>query len=75
MKTRLAAFIQNRSRFTLDELRKYDGQWVAFSDDGTRIVASKELAGLARQLSAAGEDPRNVYLERIVLDHGLPRCR
>ena len=31
---------ENRAKFPLNELRKRDGQWVAFSPDGQRIVAS-----------------------------------
>jgi hypothetical protein len=60
---------QNRSRFSPEELRRYDGRWVAFSADGQRIVASDEsLAALATQVRANGVDMRNVVVERIKID-------
>ena len=40
---------ENRLRFPLGELAKYNGQWVAFSLDGRRILAnSDDLATLDR---------------------------
>ena len=35
-------FIRNRSRFPVEELGKYIGQYVAWSPDGTGIIASDE---------------------------------
>lgn len=62
-------FQANRARFSWEELRKYDGRWVAFSGDGRRIVASHEdLLQLDALIRAAGEDPENVALERVVFD-------
>jgi Family of unknown function (DUF5678) len=59
----------NRDSFPIDELRKHDGRWVAFSADGRRIVASAEtLDEVERQLVASGEDPEEVGFERIALD-------
>lgn len=31
---------ENRAKFTVKELASFRGKWVAFSSDGTRIVAS-----------------------------------
>ena len=60
---------ENRARFPRAELVKYRGQWVAFSPDGRRIVASSEdLAALDQLVVASGEDPEKVGLERIELD-------
>jgi hypothetical protein len=60
---------ENRSRFPLTELAKYQGQWVAFTLDGRRIIASSEdLATLDKLVIAAGEDPSKVALERIDLE-------
>jgi hypothetical protein len=57
---------ENRARFPLAELVKYHGQWVAFSLDGRRIIASsQDLATLDGLVVAAGEDPEQVALERI----------
>jgi hypothetical protein len=51
----LSHYEENRSKFPLEELAKYAGKHVAFSPDGTRIVASgrteEELEGA---LQAAG---------------------
>lgn len=59
-------FQANRAKFSWEELRPYDGQWVGFSADGSRIVASAEdLADLDARIRAAGEDPQEVWLERI----------
>jgi hypothetical protein len=56
----------NRSRFPLGELAKYQGQWVAFSLDGRRIIAgSEDLARLDGLVRAAGVDPEQVALEWI----------
>jgi hypothetical protein len=59
-------FRQNRSRFPHAELVKYRGQWVAFSPDGRRIVASAEtLEALEQRLLAAGEDAQRLAFESI----------
>lgn len=61
--------MENRTRFPLGELAKYQGKWVAFSDDGSRIIASSEdLLALDKLIVAAGADPERVGLERIELD-------
>ena len=58
----------NRAEFPLAELVKCDGQWVAFSVDGRRIIAhSENLVALDKLVAAAGEDPEQVALERIEL--------
>ncbi len=36
----MKVFLENRAAFPLDELARYAGQWVAWSPDGQRIVAS-----------------------------------
>ena len=60
-------FRLNRAQFRADELARYRGQWVAFSADGRRIVASgATLECLEEKLAALGEDPQRVVLE------GLP---
>jgi hypothetical protein len=49
-----------------EELEQYRGNWIAFSADGSRIIASSPtLAGLDAQVRAAGDDPEQVLLERI----------
>jgi Family of unknown function (DUF5678) len=63
------AYRQNRARFPVEALRKYNGRWVAFSADGLEIIASGEnLAALAEQVRAAGQDMQDVVLERIEME-------
>jgi hypothetical protein len=54
------------ARFPLDELAKYFGQWVAWSPDGTRVVASStDPDALEDLVRAAGEDPMFCVVEGI----------
>ena len=54
----------NRARFPRAELAKYQGAWVAFSADGSRIVARGEtVEQLEQQILAVGEDPQRVVRE------------
>ena len=59
-------FWQNRARFPRAELAKYCGQWVAFSADGLRIVASADtLEALESRIEKAGEDAGQLMFEGI----------
>ena len=59
-------FLANRQTFPLDELAKYLGNWVAWSSDGTRIVASAaNPEDLEERVRAAGEDFCRCVLEGI----------
>lgn len=59
---------ENRAKFP-QELRNRDGQWVAFSADGQRIVASAaHITELADQVRAAQENLKDVVLERIDME-------
>ena len=60
---------ENRSAFPAAELAKYRGQWIAFSMDGRRIVASAtDFVELDALLLAMGEDPERVALEYVDTD-------
>jgi hypothetical protein len=60
------AYVTNRSRYTPDELAPYGDQWVAWSSDGSRIVAHHEdLLRVAEQVKAAGYDSEDVLMEYI----------
>lgn len=57
---------ENRDKFPADQLRQYEGQWVAFSADGGRVVASApSISEVAVQLQSAREALRNVVFEHI----------
>ena len=54
-------FYENRRRISAEEQEKYAGQQVAFSWDGTHIVASgADGEELFRNLAAAGIDPTRI---------------
>ena len=64
----MTRYEENRARFSAADLQPYEGQWVAFSLDGSRILASAEtLAALEVRLVEAAADPQKVALERIAL--------
>jgi hypothetical protein len=59
----LRDFDENRRRFPLEKLIPFYGQHVAWSPDGTQILASgKDIDDVEKQLEAAGYDPSRVVL-------------
>lgn len=59
----------NRAKFPLEMLRELDGQWVAFSSDGERIVGSAAtIAQLSDYVRGVNEDLRDVVFEHIELE-------
>jgi hypothetical protein len=63
-----AQHFENRRNFLLEQLDQYDGQYVAWSWDGSRILASApERESLLNKLAGAGVDPHRVVLEYIEL--------
>ncbi len=62
----MKTYRQNRPKISAEEIRKHRGEWVAFSGDGRRIIASApELTDLEKCLAAAGVDQRDVVFEQI----------
>jgi hypothetical protein len=56
----------NRAQFPRDELARHQGQWIAFSLDGQRVVAGdEELERLGERLRAGGVDLQQVVFEYI----------
>lgn len=63
------AYLKNRAAFPPDQLAPYRGRWIAWSPDGSHVVADAEnLKDLDDLILAAGEAP-----ERCVLE-GIPDC-
>jgi hypothetical protein len=59
-------YLKNRVQFPLEELAKHRGEWIAWSPDGTRIVASShDPEALDDLIRAAGEDPEECPTEGI----------
>ncbi len=59
-------YLRNRHAFPLDELAKHRGEWVAWSPDGRRLVAtSHDPAALDDLVCSAGENPENCLVEGI----------
>jgi hypothetical protein len=57
----LSHFNENRNKFPADELRKYVGKHIAWSPDGTRILASGDsMDEVEENLIAAGIAPSQV---------------
>jgi len=61
-------FRRNQSRFPRAELESYNGQYVAWSPDGTRILAAHaDLAQVDAMLIAAGYDPGEILVNRVAI--------
>ena len=62
-------FLKNQRQFPLEELARHRGNYIAWSKDGRRIVASApDLESLDHLVRAAGED-----LQSCVID-SVPEC-
>jgi Family of unknown function (DUF5678) len=65
----MTTYEQNREKIRPEELRKYAGQWVAFSMDGSQLLAGAEtITALEERLAADGQDPEQVALEKIAFE-------
>jgi hypothetical protein len=65
----LATFIRNRSAIPAEELARFAGQWVAWSPDGTHIVAGSSeseeaVAELLESMGRSLEDHVFGYIPR-----------
>jgi Family of unknown function (DUF5678) len=59
----------NRSIFPVEELQKYAGQWVAFSRDGKKILASHpDPMGVTKLIDDAGISREDVIFEPVYAD-------
>ncbi len=56
-------FLKNRQQFPAHELARYAGKYVAWSPDGTSILASDDdELHLDHVLKAAGHDPADILV-------------
>ncbi len=62
-------FRENRRKFTFDDLKPYEGKWVAFSADGSRIVDSDEDFGNLFDRVHVSKEP--VAYDRIEFDYNM----
>ena len=74
----MRVFLQNRGQVAPAELEKYAGKYVAWSPDGTQILAADdEPLKVVAALKAAGYDPADCVLsslpapEELVMGGGL----
>ncbi len=59
-------FRLNQSLFPREELEKYEGQYVAWSEDGTRILASHtDMERLHQSLTDVGHDMRKILIDLV----------
>jgi hypothetical protein len=62
----LATTVQNRNSIPPDELAPYRGKWVAFSRDGSRVIAAdSDFSALEDAVVALGEDPNAIPFDRV----------
>ncbi len=60
----MRAYLKNRVAFSLEELAKHLGEWVAWRPDGTRLVAtSRNPEALDELIRAASENPEDCPIE------------
>jgi hypothetical protein len=59
-------FLTNRQQFPLDQLAKYAGKSIAWSPDGTRILASDDdLGKVAAAVEDQGYDSSEIVLSSV----------
>ena len=59
-------YVGNRAKYKPEDLLPYADQWVAWSADGSRIVAHHaELAEVARQVAALGLEREDVIFDHL----------
>jgi len=62
-------YVENRAKFLPEDLLPYADQWVAWSADGSKIVAHHpNLAEVARQVEALGLEREDVVFDRLPLE-------
>jgi hypothetical protein len=68
-------FRRNQSRYPRAELEKYNGQYVAWSPDGTQILAAHaDPIQLDAVLRSAGYDPGEILVSRVAVPEEVSWC-
>jgi hypothetical protein len=69
----LEQFVKNRNAFPVDELDRYAGQHIAWSPDGTQILASDpDPLKVLAAVKALGYDPAETPIEDIPIEDIFP---
>lgn len=64
-----STYRENRARMPVEELQRWEGQWVAFVADGSRIVGgAADLRQLVEALRETGMKTTECVFERIEFD-------
>lgn len=67
--TELDEYDRNREKFGPEQLAPYEGQWVAFSLDGSQLIAAApDLLQLDKRLRELGTSTEFVWLEMMASD-------
>jgi hypothetical protein len=65
-------FLERRAAFPAEELARHAGRWVAWSPDGSRVVAEADHPeDLDDRVRAAGEDPERCVVEGIAAEDAV----
>lgn len=68
----LGTFLRNQACRDASQLAQHVGQWVAWSPDGSKVVAyADDLATLDERVIQAHEDPRRCVAERIPTEESI----
>jgi len=66
MEMDMQLYLKNRLQFPMDTLARHAGNWIAWSPDGARIVASSaDPDALDHLIRVAGEDPEQCLIEGV----------
>jgi hypothetical protein len=69
---KMQELLHNRQAFPAEELAMYAGKYVAWSPDGTRIIAADEdLRRLDSKVKDAGHNPAEILVSSVPADDAI----